>query len=219
MTNVFKTPDKKHVKNRLFQIGLETLRNNGWNVERIPGGASVRQIVKGNERHRVSIRTTQSQWIAFPRQKDGDGWGTLPSVDVVLAVSVDDVAHPRVALVHWLDAGEMRARFDRNYHARLKAEHQITLGRGIWIPLYIADDQETVRFAGGGAGLDHPPIARVPLNGTGLVPESARQATDSVPTGNGQLADHEPLTIAEAKRRLALTLGVPESSIKISVEA
>jgi hypothetical protein len=48
---------------------------------------------------RVSIRTTQNQWIAFPRRLDNKGWGTLSDVDVVLAVSVDDVEQPK-APVH-----------------------------------------------------------------------------------------------------------------------
>jgi hypothetical protein len=213
MTNVFKTPEKGRLKTRLFAIALETLRSQGWKIDRIPGGgASVRLITKLGEKVRISIRTTQDQWIAFPRRLDDKGWGTLSDVDAVLAVSVDDVAHPAAAVVHWIGADDMRARFDRTYKARLKAGHRIPLGRGVWLPLYIADDHSTARHAGGGAGLDHPEIARVPLNGASSAPEEMDKPEDT--DREGKL-----LTIAEAKRRLALTLGVPEASIKISVKA
>ncbi len=169
MTDVFKTPEKKPLKDRLFAIGLEALRSQGWAIERIPGEgkASVRLISKSGEKsRRVSIRTTQDQWIAFPRRLDDKGWITLSDVDVVLAVSVDDALHPTAALVHWIEGDDMRARFDRTYEARRKAGHQIHLGRGVWLPLYIADDHNTARYAGGGAGLDNPEIARVHLGRT-----------------------------------------------------
>jgi hypothetical protein len=221
MTNIFKDPGKRYTKKRLLEIALETLRQQGWAVERTAGGASVRTIRKGSDRYRISIRTTQDQWIAFPRRADDKAWVTLSDVDVVVVASVDDVHYPRVARIHWIEADELRSRFDRAYKARRDAGHTIPLARGIWIPLYI-DDDGSPRHAGGGAGNLHPEVARVPLAAPGAERE-AHMATQTVfaPTGgNGtERLDDRPLTIAEAKRRLALTLGVPEASIKISVEA
>jgi hypothetical protein len=214
MTDVYKTPEKVARKYRLFDIGLETLRAQNWKVERIAGAgkASVRLITKGGQSRRVSVRTTQDQWIAFPRQADDKGWVTLSEVDVVLAVSVDDVEHPNAALVHWIEGDDMRARFDRGYKARREAGHQIPLGRGVWLPLYIAEDSNVARYVGGGAGIDHPEIARVPLDSGAPPPDVTDEAEHN-------WDEDRPLTISEAKRRLALSLGVPESSIKISVEA
>lgn len=212
MTNIFKKPGKKEMKKRLLQIGLETLRAKGWTVERTSGGASVRMIKKGGEQpRRISIRTSQDQWIAFPRNAEDSGWTTLSEVEVVLAVSV---AGPE-ALVHWLEADELRERFDRAYKARLDANYRIPLGRGVWVPLYIPEDG-TPTHAGGGAGLDHPEIARVPLEGPA---DTAPPSEPPAPSRSHSAAEDKPLTIAEAKRRLALTFGVSEANIKISVEA
>ncbi len=219
MTNVFKTPEKHDRKKRLFQIGIETLQKLGWTVskERGIGKSSVRRIMKAGDSKLISIRTTQDQWIAFP-PKPGKGWITLDEVEIVLAVSVDGKVPPREAFVHWIPADEMRERFDAARKARKEAKRVQPERRGIWIPLYEREDaSENVSYVGGGAGLDYPPIAQVTMNGGGSTPS---------PSGPGETEDDDQhhdgenlLTIPEAKRRLALTLGVPESSIKIMVEA
>jgi hypothetical protein len=218
MTNIFKTPEKRERKKRLLEIGIQTLQREGWTVtrERGSGGSSVRRIAKGSDRKLVSIRTTQSQWIAFPPKTNGKGWTTLDDVDVVLAVSVDANVPPREALVHWLPADDMRQRFDLARKARVEARRVMPKRRGVWIPLYEREDaSESVSYVGGGAGLDYPPIARVSMT-DGV---SAVQATG--PEGHAEEADADggQLTIPEAKRRLARWLGVQESSIKITVEA
>jgi hypothetical protein len=218
MTNIFKDPEKHKRKKRLFQIGLETLARSGWDITKEKlGKSSVRRITRSGESKLVSIRTTQDQWIAFPPKPEGKGWVTLDEVDVVLAVSVDANVPPKDALVHWLPGDEMRKRFDLALKARKAADRVQPARRGIWIPLYEREDaSENVSYVGGGAGLDHPPIARVPMNGGGLTPPPIVE-DHSAPRNRD---DKETvLTIAEAKRRLALTLGVPESSIKIMVEA
>jgi hypothetical protein len=61
---------------------------------------------------------------------------------------------------------------------------------------------------GAGAGLKYPKVAVVPLK-DGPSNGATRTNTD----------DSLELTISEAKRRLAKSLGVPEASIKITVEA
>lgn len=214
MTNVYGRPEKVGMRSRLFQIGAEALEKEGWTVERIPGvgKSSVRRITKGGESRVVSIRTTQDTYIAFPRNKDDSAWVTLSDVDAVVAVSVDDTDDPKFALVHMIDGDEMRGRFDRAYAARLGAGHSIPLGRGVWLPLYIPDAADPPAHVGGGAGLDNAPLARIPLK-----PEDGD--ADAIPGPVEADGDKKPLTIVEAKRRLALSLGVDPSNIKITVEA
>lgn len=211
MTDVYGTPRKVRTKKRLFEIGIETLEAQGYKVERVPGSgkSSVRRITKGGESKTVTIRTTQDRTIAFPRLEDDSGWRTLDDVDMVVAVSVDDREDPKNGLVHLLDGDDMRDRFNRTYEARLEADHKIPLGRGVWLALYRRDDGSNVRFVGAGAGLDNPPVATVPLVST---PEPGSAAS-------GSAQPMENLTIAEAKKLLAKSLGVEESSIKITVEA
>lgn len=218
MTNIFKTAKKVERKGRLFEIGLQTLEEAGWTVSRAPGmgKASVRRITKDGASHLVSIRTTQDQWIAFPPKPEDKGWITLDEVDVVLAVSVDANDPPKEALVHWFDAKDMQKRFDRALAARRKEGRVQPERRGVWIPLYVREgESENVSYVGGGAGLDHPPIARVPMQGTAMPPNGPPPVTTAPDVDETA----EGLTIAAAKRGLALRFGVPESSIKIMVEA
>ena len=211
------TFDRGTVKSRLFRIGVETLEKNGWAVERVQGigKSSVRKITKAGKSLIVTIRTTQDTWIAFPRKNDDSDWVTLSDVDAVVAVSVDDAREPRFAKVHIIGGEDMRERFNRAYAARKEAGHSIPVGRGVWIALYLADANEPKAHVGAGAGLKHPAIATIPLE---LEPVARPQAV--VPDErSAPAADDAPLTIAEAKRRLALSLGVDPSSIRITVEA
>lgn len=211
MANVFSTPEKVELKHRLFEIGLQTLEANGYDVSRVQGSgkSSLRQITKDGESKLVSIRTTQDQAIAFPRLKDDSGWKTLDEVDMVVAVSVDDREDPKNGNVHFLNGDEMRDRFDQAYKARLDDGQKIPKGRGVWLALYRRYDGKRARLVGAGAGLDHKPVAVVPLT-----PSDSPDGSN-----NEDGAATASLSISEAKRRLAASLGVAESSIKITVEA
>jgi hypothetical protein len=218
MTNIFGTPEKHERKRRLFEIGLETLRAQGFAVVKVPGigKSSVRKITKDGRSRMVAIRTTQDRWMSFPRNDDDTGWGTLQDVDLVMAVAVDDVDEPRFGLVHLFDQSDVKARFDRALAARIEAGHSGPTTHGMWISLYQEESSEPVNLVGAGAGLASPPIARVPLD-PGTPEVAASPSIPSLPpTPASELL---PLTIAEAKRRLALSLGVDPSAIKISVEA
>ena len=212
MTNVYNPPEKGRLRRVLFDIGVRTLERDGWKVERAQGTgkSSMRRITKGSDSKNVSIRTTQDTWIAFPRDKQDQKWVTLSEVDAVVAVSVDDADAPRFANVHLVDGDEMRERFDRAYQARKAAGHRIPLGRGVWVSLYQKEAQDPVNRVGAGAGLEHKPIHRVPL--------SKPTATQGDKFAPSESAD-EALTIAEAKRRLAMTFGVDPESVKITIEA
>lgn len=107
-----------------------------------------------------------------------------------------------------IEADEMRQRFDRAYAARIAQKRKIQLGRGVWLSLYDEESTNPVYHVGAGAGLDHPAIDRVPL--TPEVPNSSVIA----PSKNV-----EQLSVPDAIRRLAMTLGVDPSNIKITIEA
>ena len=221
MTNVYGTPEKVSMKSMLFQIAVEALEKQGWKVERVPGSgkSSVRRITKNGQSKIVSIRTSQDTWIAFPRTEGDKSWRTLDEVDAVVPVSVDDRDAPRFAKVHLIDGDEVRDRFNRAYHARKNAGHSIPIGRGVWVSLYNLEAQEPVSHIGAGMGLKFPPIAMVPLSPDRM--SAAELATEDQEDSRGNKAPTEeaPLSIAEAKRRLALTLGVDPANIKITVVA
>jgi hypothetical protein len=110
-----------------------------------------------------------------------------------------------------LPGDEMRDRFNRTYVARLKAGHTIPVGRGVWLSLYADESSNPVHHVGAGAGNKYPPFAKIPLDPAALI--SADNDTDEE-----EPKAEESLSIAEAKRRLAITFGVDPSSIKIIVE-
>lgn len=217
MTNVSSTPAKVAIRSLLFKFAKEALERQGWKVERIArsGKSSLRRITKGKLDKTVSIRTSQDTWIAFPRTNEDDAWATLSDVDYVVASSVDDPHNPKFAQVHMIAGDEMRARFDRAYAARKQAGHVLPVGRGIWLSLYEKEASTPVSLVGGGIGLDNPAIARVSLSGQEVdvkVEEQDSQTFD-------EMVEEGPLTIAEAKRRLAKSLGVAESDVRITVSS
>lgn len=221
MTNIFKTPRKVTTRDLLIAAAERVLARQGWSIERVggTGKSSIRRIRRGDEDRIVSIKTTQDQWLAFSRTPDDQAWSTLADVDGVVIASVDDRDRPRKALIHLVDADELKKKFDRAYAARLAANRSIPIGRGVWISLYEREDG-SVTLVGAGIGLEHPasaePLAFTP--GEDGAPESAPYdaAPDALPRPHAPT--EEPLTIPEAKRRLALTFGVDPSAIKITVE-
>jgi len=212
MTNVSGTPEKVGLRRKLFELGERALVQAGWTVERIQGigKSSVRRIVKGGESHTVSIRTTQDTWIAFPRNDDDSGWVTLELVDFVVAVTVDDKDNPKFGLVFMVEGNEVRERFDRAYRSRLDAGHSIPVGRGVWVSMFIAEDPSAASSVGGGIALGKKPLLKVSLDAE----EEAEDMPSSAPASNPEA----PLSIADAKRRLAETFGVTPDKIKIVIE-
>ena len=108
---------------------------------------------------------------------------------------------------------EMRKRFDRAYRARLGAGHTIPVGRGVWVSMFLAEDPDAPSSVGGGIALDKKPLLSMKLDAP--FDEGSPEVSAPVP-GRGEEA---PLTIAEAKRRLAQSLGVAPEKVKIVIEA
>jgi len=109
-----------------------------------------------------------------------------------------------------MEGKDILKRFDRAYKARLEADHALDAGRGIWLSLYDVETTKPVRLVGAGAGLDNEPIARVEL-------WSEQRADEGLKVQSH--AEVGPLTIFEAKRGLALSLGVDSANIRILIEA
>ena len=223
MTNIFKEPKKSATKHELFQLAIASLEKLGWRVERIAGSgkSSIRRIVKGSDSKTISIRTSQDTWIAFPRNEANDRWATLADVDYVIAASVDDRLDPQFAQVHMIEGTEMRERFDRAYNARRIAGHSLPIGRGIWVSLYHEESDYPTNRVGAGAGLANTPIARVPLKGGKVERNPLLDLTpqDVVTVAAPPRAESPHMTIIEAKRLLARSLGVNEADVRITVSS
>ncbi|MCY4029307.1 MAG: hypothetical protein OXH75_23685 [Acidobacteria bacterium] len=215
MTGFFLT--KTRTRRLLTDACLQVLEREGWTLSKVSGfgNARIRRLVRDGKSKLAAIRTTQDQWIAFPRTQDDTKWATLSEVDAVVVASVDP-DDPKVARVHMIDANELRRRFDRAYAARRNAGYSIPVGRGVWIALYENEVSDPVTLVGAGAGIANAPIARVPLAAVGPPTSNAPAGTTRPAAG---ATDDGTLTIAEAKARLARTLGVDPSNIKITVEA
>lgn len=222
MTNVYATPEKAQIRRALLHFGLETLRSRGYSVRRAPshGPQQVYEASNENETLLVALRTSQDTWFAFPRLADDSGWLTLDDVDRVLVASIDTPHQPSEVRVHWMPAGEVRARFDQAYRARLAAGNVVPLGRGLWLSLYDRNAPSPVSHVGGGFGLDYPPIAtrrldqvleETPAPGEAL-------ANENEPEELGDEAEMGSFDLLDAKRRIAEALGVPLESVRITVE-
>jgi hypothetical protein len=222
MTNVSATPEKMAFRRGLRNAAEEALKGQGYKVERVQGAgkSSLRRITKGGVSKLVTIRTTQDRWVAFPRNKQDTAFTTLEEVDFVVAASVDDKENPRFAKIHLLPGDEMRERFERNYEARKRAGYSLPKGRGIWVALYEQDMNDPVNRVAAGAGLKHPPIATLPLvpvYGAADEAEGDEMDAEAEQVTAAPESDETPLTIGEAKRRLAKSLGVPVEAISITI--
>jgi len=232
MTNIYATPEKVQYAKRLFEIGIEYLEGQGYEVSRVPraGKKSLRRVKKGAEEFNVAIRTSQDQWFAFPRDGGTGKWMGMDDVDVqrviVVALNTREEGKEKIALVHEFPASEVRDRLNRNYEARYLANPSVDISHGNWISLYHKEASEPTSFVAAGIGLAFPPVDRIPLFGTVSVDVEEEDlkgadglvdtASVAAPTPVAPL--DEGLTIPEAKRRLALTFGVDPSAIKITVE-
>lgn len=195
-----------------FAFGMDTLKAQGWVIERIPkcGKSSLRRISKGQVSQVACIRTSQNGSIGFQRDEIG-GWVTLTNAEVVVVVSVD-VLNADYVKVHFFDAREVEEQLNRRYQARKDANHKLSEKHSIWLELYSLDKDDLPSYVGNGIGLNpETVIARESLKEIRLRYQATIELVDEV-------ALEEPLTIAEAKNRLALTLGVSVDAIKITVE-
>jgi hypothetical protein len=184
---------------KLFEIALKALEQDGYVIEKIPGKgkSSLRKISKDGTSQRVTIRTSGDGhgYIAFQRSETA--WLTLPEVDSVVAVSVRNKERPEFAHVDRIEGKEIQDRLDQQYADRLAEGYIIRPGHPVYLSL--ADLPKTWTY-------------EVPLTLESSVAQGRQSETNIV-------GEEPPLTISEAKRRLAISLGVDPSNIKISIEA
>lgn len=216
MGNINKTPQKADNRKQLRVIGWTTVKEHIGKPERIArnGKPTLRQVTKGDKRFKVSVRTSQDGWIGFQRNRQNNGFTTLEEADWVVVSSVDDPQEPALAQVHIISGDEIRERFDRAYSARIAAGHRIPKGQPMFVSLYEQERTEPVSLVGAGAGLANAPVARVPLQDGNREDVARSQPEPNV----SHTAFSFDKIIGEAKRKLALTLGVDPSRIKIIVE-
>lgn len=213
MANIFSYLDKNEMRHALFDTAIEVLEREGWSVEREPGYApSVRRIERGPDNKLVAIKTVLGDAFAFV--PEGRGWKTLDDVDLVAIAGLDDMEKPRFVKVHLVEAKEIRERLIRNRDARQKAGHKIRAGHGIWVGLYREEKESDARLAGSGVGRAHPPIAVVPIQQA----PKALAATRPISSAPPPEAAEPPLTIADAKRRLAAAHETTPDKVKITIE-
>lgn len=218
------------VGRQLFQAGLQALARRGWRITRVAGVRSpiLRQIERDRERHIVCIPTSTNQFIGFQPMPDG-GWKTLDQADVVLAVCVDDPKSPRNALVLWLDVDRVRNAFNRAREVRWREGHIKPEGAPIFLRLFGEEDPRW-QYIGGGfaegvAPYDTLRLADVPATRDTPAPSRVASSASAAPVSPSSASrpSGAPVSmgvaIAEAKRGLSQLLGVPESAIKITIEA
>lgn len=193
----------------------------GYTLDRVPGRglSNVWVITKDGTSQKASIRTTRDRWIAFPPLENGTKWKTLDQVELVIVATVDDRDDPTNVEVYIFPAAEVRKRFDASYAARVASGQTMRNNFGMWVAL---DQKGRNSPADVGSGIvdQYDPIAVIAI--ADLVTDVPAGAADEE-VGNDGPADEvdndPPLTIPEAKRRLALTLGCKPENIKIIVEA
>jgi hypothetical protein len=202
---------------KMFDVALDYFGNEGFSSERVKGIGkwSIRRLTHRitGESEVVCIRTSQTTWLGFHWSTKNSNWEELAGVDAVFAVSVDNEDAPQWINVHHIPAKEIASRLNRLKVA--KEERGLSLdGKVLWISLYDTDAADPVKFVGAGAGLSFAPIHRIPFS---------RQLDVTLPKADALIALQPnvevPLTIPDAKKKLAASLGVPEDRIRIFIEA
>ena len=216
MENQYKKLSASRKRNMLVEAAVRTLEEAGLAPGRMPGRgrSNTWRIEEDGQQKRVSIRTTQNRWLAFPPLEGGTRWKTLDDVDAVVVAAVDAPDNPRHVEVYRFNAKEVRRRFDAAYAARREAGHVLQDNYGVWVCLD-ADDRGIAASAGAGLAQAYPRIARFSLEGL-PVQDGARP--EAAPAGSA-LASREAQNFAEildqARERIAGFLGVGVESVRL----
>ncbi len=212
-------PAKRKMKDFLMDAAKEALQKEGWTLVSgsLYGKHSLRRIRKGSITKIVAIRTSQDTWLQCNRNSSDSGWCTYEEADYIAIASVDQKNNPRFAKVFLFEREEVTDRFDKAYEARKRKDYKIVENHRLAISLYDRDSNDPVILAGAGLGLDaSKQIGWMPLDPSVPIDDPSEQ--DETDFSAQELSAHDaPLTIAEAKRRLALSLGVEISNITITV--
>jgi len=199
----------------------------GYALDRVPGRglSNVWTITKNGKSQKACIRTTRDRWFAFPPLDNGKKWKTLSDCDVVIVAAVDSREEPENVEVYIFPAAEVRRRFDAAFAARTKAGQTVRINFGMWVGLD-QDPRNIAASVGSGIVETFKAVAGFPIDDLLAASGEANEASpeperlgSNDDDGPDNVRDNDPpLTIVEAKRRLALTFNVDPGNIKIIVE-
>lgn len=191
---------------------VTALMKRGYEVESFTGrgrpAGTFLKLTKDGKTFICTVRSTRDRWIAFHRRDDG-GWDTLDKADFVAVAAVNDRQNPTKMEVYLLEQASVMKAFDAAFDARTQAGHIIKENTP-WVGLDAPKSQSITAIGSGLA--DHALWLEV-INPAG---EAAHEEMAAEP----ELSQEEKpltLTIAEAKKALATTYGVPPEAIEITI--
>jgi hypothetical protein len=213
--------DSKQLKQALMRAALETLTQDPYvNVlpqsktgsstfatsSQYPGDGGADQGLASIDL--ITIRTSQTQWLAFTRDKTDTFWkGLEKTLETVFVATVDNIWDPKHANVHRFAVDDVIARLDKIYRATKNAGKIVKPGVPILISLYDMEEKDPpppLHLIGAGIGIKYPPIARVPLKRFMSLVAKKRKA--------------KRLTLSQARKQLALSYDVPISAVTITID-
>ena len=152
--------------------------------------------------YKTIIRTTQTVSISFTRNRDDTGWAGLQDVQYVTIARLDNTKNPQNAVVDTVAAEQIEERFNEAYAAFKAKGGTLKPKTGFWVPM---SDLAGVSVQGRRSKHSLRPYLLLPDSAVLALPHAAEGAW-------------APLSIPEAKRRLALSHGVPEKNVKITIK-
>lgn len=178
---------------------------------KLPGSFAFHAKTKDAEL-RVGIKTATDRWVGVPRQPNGE-WGLLSAVDVVFVVTVSPVKNPKALQIYEFAPAAIIEKATKVY-AKAAAVKQTGFQ---WIPLDHHEGRSGTSMAAGPLGpvgrlIVEEEIEWIEHEDDPRLSEANRQSTKDDDPDRGQ-----PLTISEAKRRLALAFGVRPDAIEITI--
>ncbi len=225
-SNLLETLTRRILRNLLVDAAKQAAEKEGYKLQRVPGRglSNIWNMEKDGKTEKVSIRTTQDRWIAFPRIERGTKWKTLDEVDMVIVAAVDSKESPKNIEVYIFPASEVRKRFNDAYAARDK-DGQINYDNfGMWVALD-EDLRGIARSVGSGIVKQYPRVAVYSIEALLSAAPIANQPPHTgiggtIDEGTGQ--EVQPATIAEVmawtRRRVAEIAGVRVDAVKLDLK-
>lgn len=195
---------------------IETYEKSGYSLSKVPGRglSNTWAVTKNGNTQKLSIRTTQDKWFAFP--KSGDGWKTLDDVDLVAVASVDKVDNSSEIWVYMFNAKEVRERMNKSRNARLEAGMVVREDYGMWIGLDKFSAQDFPQGVGSGlAEIYEPCVYAIPKDIESdnaekkKIIEKESQKVD-IPVSVESIIDN-------AKGNISSLIGIPKDKIILEV--
>ncbi len=192
---------------------IEAYENEGYSMKKIPGRglSNTWHVEKDGKQQKLSIRTTQDQWFAFPKSKDG--WKTLDDVDLVAVASIDNIEKPQNILVYKFNADEVRNCFNASRDARLNAGMIVKDDYGMWVGLNKFSSQDFPQGVGSGLGEKYPPTSfKIPTSN--LANSEENTETDFSLLSSKNSVEN---IVEIARKDISALIGIPKDKITLEV--